>query len=67
VAGIGCGAAAAWGVTRGLETLLFGVKSTDASIFAGVAAILAIVSAIAGWVPVRRALKVDPLVALRYD
>jgi putative ABC transport system permease protein len=66
-AGIVCGAAAAWGVTRGLETLLFGVKSADASIFVAVAAILATVSAIAGWVPVRRALRVDPLVALRYD
>jgi putative ABC transport system permease protein len=50
---------------RSLRSLLFGVTSTDVLTFAGVLVVLAVVSALATWLPVRRAVSVDPLGALR--
>jgi putative ABC transport system permease protein len=65
--GVVLGVAAAYWLTRLLETLLFGVSATDIGTFAAVAALLAAVAFLATWIPARRAARVDPLVALRYE
>jgi predicted permease len=65
--GLVLGLAGAYWLTRVIETLLFGVSANDAATFAGVAALLAVVAFLATWIPARRAARVDPLVALRYE
>jgi ABC-type antimicrobial peptide transport system permease subunit len=67
LAGIALGLAIAWGSTRWLEALLFEVQPQDPITFAGIAAILLAVAALACYVPARRAARVDPLIALRSE
>ena len=66
-AGTCIGVIAAFAPTRLVATMLYGVKPVDATIFAGPALILAAVAAPAGWLPARRASRIDPMVALRYE
>ena len=67
LAGTLIGAAGAFALTRTLSGLLFGVSSVDAATFAAMAAALIAVTMLACYFPARRASKVDPLVALRYE
>ncbi|HKY44831.1 MAG TPA: ABC transporter permease [Pyrinomonadaceae bacterium] len=65
--GIGLGLLGAFGITRVMQTLLFGITATDWVTFTAVAMLLAFVGLLAAAIPARRATKVDPLVALRYE
>jgi len=65
--GIVIGLAGAYGLTRLMAALLYQVKPTDPLIFGGVAGLLATVAFLASYLPARRVLRVDPVVALRYE
>lgn len=65
--GIAAGLAGAWGLTRLLQALLFGVTATDPLSFALAALLLASVALLACWLPARRVAQVDPLEALRHE
>ena len=65
--GVAAGAVGAYAVTRLIGGMLFGMESFDPATFAAMAAGLLGVTAVACWAPARRATRVDPMVALRYD
>jgi ABC-type antimicrobial peptide transport system permease subunit len=67
IIGIVVGLACAFGLTRFISSMLYGVRAWDPTVFVGVPIVLTIVAFLAAWIPARRASRVDPIQALRYE
>jgi putative ABC transport system permease protein len=65
--GIVIGVVASVALTRVMANLLFGITATDLTTFVGVSVVLATVAFIANYIPARRATRVNPVIALRYE
>ena len=65
--GVVLGVGAAFGLAKLIATFLFGVTSRDPMVFVGVPILLSLVAVLAVWIPARRASRVDPIIALRYE
>jgi predicted permease len=65
--GAAAGAAVALAITHGMSSLLFGVSATDPPTFLAVTALVTLAAALAAYIPARRATRVDPMIALRYE
>jgi putative ABC transport system permease protein len=67
IAGVAIGIVAAWALARTMAHLFVGVTTTDPVTYAAVVILLSVVGVVACWIPARRAMRVDPMVALRYE
>ncbi len=65
--GVAIGIVAGAGLTRWIASMMYGVSATDPVTFAAVSALLILVASLACYIPARRAMRVDPLIALRYE
>jgi ABC-type antimicrobial peptide transport system permease subunit len=67
VLGVAIGLGVAFGLTRTISSLLYGVAPNDLGTFAGVPILLGLATLVASYIPARRAMRVEPTVALRYE